>query len=356
MKRKTVQWLAAAAALIILAAILNRGLAGAPAQQPADSTRAAATSPEVKVTHKNGQVVIHLDPQTQTRLGIAKSPLKAARERKQMAFPATVLPVKNLQSLVSAYDAAVAQLQKAQINAMVSRREYERLRKLYSNHQNASQKAVQAAAGVYSGDEVDARLARKNLSLAAGAIQQSWGEAVAGWLAHNTNKLGRVLRRDDVLLEMTLPPGEPFAAPSGVEFSLPAGGRTYARFVSAYPQVDPRIQGVGYLYVTRARPGLAPGLNLVAHFGMGALKSGVIVPPSAVVWWHGEAWAYVATAPGSFVRRQVPTDMPVPEGWFVTRGFAPGDSVVTRDAQQVLGVELMPTPSSHPAAGEGDDD
>jgi len=356
MKRKIVQWLAAAAALVFLAVILTRGLAGAPEHQPARPAKADPTTAEAKVKHENGEVVILLSSKAQAHLGIAEAPLKAARERKQMVFPATVLPVESLQSLVSAYDAAAAQLQKVEITASVTKGEYERLKRLYSEQQNVSAKAVQSAAGVYSGDEVDVRLARENLSLAAAAVRQSWGEAITGWLAHNTSRLGNVLRRDDVLIEMTLPPGEPFAAPSGIEFNLPAGGRAFARLVSAYPQVDPRVQGVGYLYVTPARPGLAPGLDLIAHFGVGALANGVIVPSSAVVWWHGEAWAYVATSPGSFVRRRVPTDLPVPGGWFVTQGFAPGASVVTLDAQQVLGVELMPTPSSHPAAGEGDDD
>ena len=355
MKTKIVQWLAAAAALVFLAAILARGLRGAPGDQQAHQAKAAAASPQVKVTRQNGRVVIHLDPQTQARLGIAESPLKAARQRKHLQFPATVLPVENLQSLVSAYDAASAKLQKAEISAGVSQKEYERLKKLYDDQQNVSAKTVQAAAGVYHGDEVDVGLARQNLSFAAAAIRQSWGEAITGWLVHNTSRLGNVLRRDDVLVEMTLPPGESFAAPGGIEFDLPAGGRAFARFVSAYPQVDPRVQGAAYLYVTQARPGLAPGINLNAHFGVGALTSGVIVPSSAVVWWRGESWAFVATAAGSFVRRQVSTELPVPGGWFVAHGFKPGDSVVTRDAQQVLGVELTSTPSSHSAAGLGSD-
>jgi hypothetical protein len=356
MKKRDVQWLAAAAALLMLSAILARGLACASGQQPARAAREGATAPEVNVTHENGEVVIHLDPATQARLGIAAAPLKPARERRQMAFPATVLAVQNLQGLVSAYDAAAAQLQKAEITAGVSRREYERMKKLYGEQQNVSAKAAQAAEAVYSGDEVDVDLARQNLSLAAGAIRQNWGEAITGWLVHDTDRLGSVLRRNDVLVEMTIPPGGSVGPPHSMEFNLPAGGRGFARFVSAYPQVDPRVQGAGYLYVSQARAGLAPGINLMAHFGVGAMESGVIVPSGAVVWWHGEAWAYVAEKPGTFERRQVPTDRPVPGGWFVTHGFAPGASVVTQDTQQVLGVELAPTPSSQPAPGEGDDD
>ena len=356
MKKRNVQWLAAAAALVMLCVIVARGLAGAPGQRPASAAKEGATAPEANVTHENGQAEIHLDAATQARLGIAEGTLKAARERRQMEFPATVLAVTGLQSLVSTYDAAAARLQKAEITAGVSQRDYERLKKLYGEQQNVSAKAVQAAEGVYSGDEVDVRLARQNLSLAAGAIRQSWGEAITGWLVHDTDRLGSVLRRNEVLVEMTIPPGGSVGPPHSIEFNLPAGGRAFGQFVSAYPQVDPRVQGAGYMYVTQARAGLAPGINLTAHFGVGAMESGVIVPLGAVVWWHGEAWAYVAGAPETFERRQVPTDRPVPGGWFVAHGFAPGAKVVTQDAQQVLGVEVAPAPSSQPAAGEGDDD
>ena len=351
MKKNFLQWLPAAAALGLFAVILTRIAAGAPALQPAQQSHATSSLP--RVNQENGHAVIQLDPGTQARLGIGEAPLKAARQRKQMALPAVVLPVQNLAGLVSAYNAAFAQMRKAEITAKVSGSEYQRLKALYRDRQNVSQKAVQSAAGIYHGDEVDVQLARENLTLAATAVLQNWGEAVTGWMAHNANGLQRVLSRQDVLVDVTLPPGGPFTAPPEVEFNLPAGGRAIARLVSAFPQIDPRVQGVGYIYVTRARPGLAPGLNLIAHFGMGALRSGVIVPSGAVVWWHGEAWAYVATAPGRFVRHRVPTDIRAPGGWVVAHGFAPGGSVVIRGAQQILAVELMPTPSSQPAGGEG---
>lgn len=348
MKRSFFIWFAAVAALALFAIVFMRTLAGAPERQPNHQTQSAATAPEAKVNEENGQAVIHLAPKVQQHLGIAEAPIYAARERKQMTLPAVVLPVLNLASMVSAYEAANAQLQKAEITARVAKREYQRLENLYSDRQNVSQRAVQAAAGVYRNDKVDVYLARENVPLAAAAVMQNWGAVITGWMGHDTNSLQRVLRRQDVLVEMTLPLGASSRAPSSVEFNLPAGGRAYARFVSAFPQVDPRVQGVGYLYITRARPGLAPGLDLVAHFGVGALRNGVIVPSSAVVWLHGEAWAYVVTGPGRFMRRQVPTSVSVPGGWFVTHGFQRGSPVVTQGAEQVLGVELT---SRQPSLG-----
>lgn len=353
MKKHLFPWTVAAATLILIAFVFTHSLAGAPARQNSAQSKTDNASPQV--THQNGRVVVRLSSSDRAYLGIREAPLKPARKRKQRSLPAMVVPVQKLAALVTAYDAAGARLEKAEITARVSRQEYRRLKKLYHDQQNVSRKAVESAEGVYRSDRVDVQLARTNLSLATAAVLQKWGETITGWMGHDATRLQRVLLRQDVLVEMTLPPGASVKAPPEIEFNLPAGGRADARFVSSFPQVDPRVQGVGYLYVTRARPGLAPGLNLVAHFGVGALTSGVIVPASAVVWLHGKAWAYVAAGPNRFVRWQVSTAIPEPGGWFVPHGFKPGRSVVTQDAQQILSVELMATqPSLGTGKGHGD--
>lgn len=347
MKRNSTLWLAAAAALVCFAVIVTLGLRAVSAQQQARSRRLLAATSDATVTHENGQIVIHLSREAQQNLGLAEAPLQSARRARQMAFPATVLAVNNLQTLVSAYQSASAQLQKSEISATVSRQEYRRLKKLYGEQQNVSAKAVQAAKGVYQSNEVDVRLAKEHLSIASGAVRQNWGSTIAGWVVHDTSSVQSILDHADVLIEMTLPVGETLSAPSEFEFDLPAGGHASAHRVSAFPQVDPRVQGVGYLYITPSRPGLAPGLNLVAQFGVGALRKGVIVPGGAVVWLHGKAWVYIATGEGRFVRHGVATKIPASGGWFMAKGFQPGDSVVTQDAQQILAVELAAKQPSH---------
>lgn len=348
MTRQRLPWLAAAAGLCLFAAML---LHERPQIVSAKQTNSSAP-PQVSVTRQNGQLVLHLSPRDQKHLGIASAPLVASRARTQSDLPAVVLPVADLQNLVSAYDAADAQLQKAKISASVTRREYLRLKKLYSQQQNASAKAVESAAGAYRADAVDVRLAQQNLALATAAVRQNWGSAIAAWLPHNNARLNALLGRNDVLIQMTVPLGQHIAAPPSIAFPLPTGGRASARFLSSFPQLDPRVQGVSYLYIAPAHPGLAPGLNLVARFGAGKLHSGVIVPASAIVWLNGKAWLYQQTQPGTFIRRPVPTTVPVPGGWFVAHGFAPGAAVVTRDAQQLLGVEHMHAPSHAPAKGD----
>lgn len=195
--------------------------------------------------------------------------------------------------------------------------------------------------------------ARLRLRLQRGGIRQSWGGVVAEWVASGAPALGRVLNQRDVLLEVTIPAGRKSLRPPSVRLEIPAGNSVTANLVSAFPRVDPRIQGVSLLYLSPARPGLVPGVNPVARFAVGRLKSGVVVPESAVVWWQGNAWAYQQTKPGHYVRRQVETGTPVRSGYFVTDGLAAGDKVVVEGAQMVLSTELAPQRES--AGGEDTD-
>jgi hypothetical protein len=301
--------------------------------------------------------VIKLSSETQALVGISVAPLPSAREQQQITAPAVVLSVQDLVSLVTSYAAGQATLRKAENDLSVSRREYERLKNLYTNQQNVSAKTFQAAEGLFHNDQTDVAAARQNLSLQAATLRQNWGDAVAKWVAEDSSNLQRILNRQEVLVQVTVPPGNLSKAPATVSLELPDQRSTTAAFVSAFPRVDPRIQGASFLYATPAQGMIAPGLNLVAHLTYGPRHKGVVVPSSAVIWRQGKAWAYVQTARDEFIRSAVSEDRPVAGGFFVTAGFAVGDKVVTRGAEQLLAIELNPTPQ--PSAGgerEGDED
>jgi hypothetical protein len=68
---------------------------------------------------------------------------------------------------------------------------------------------------------------------------------------------------------------------------------------------------------------------------------GVIIPASAVVWSEGKAWTYLQPAPNQFSRRELATDIPVNEGYFVGSGFSAGSKVVKRGAQSLFSEESV---------------
>lgn len=70
--------------------------------------------------------------------------------------------------------------------------------------------------------------------------------------------------------------------------------------------------------------------------------SGLLIPAQAVVWYGGQTWAWVRTAPERFTRRYVPAGNEDDRGFMVTSGFHAGDQIVTQGAQLLLSEELKP--------------
>jgi multidrug efflux pump subunit AcrA (membrane-fusion protein) len=123
------------------------------------------------------------------------------------------------------------------------------------------------------------------------------------------------------------------------------GPRVSARFVGPASEADPVTRRPAYLYrATRSWPGATPGTPasaLVPHPTSGdTARGGALVPDAAVVQWEGLTWAYRARGGGRFERVRVPTDHPVTGGWVVGPPLAPGDSVVTRGAEELLSEEF----------------
>ncbi|MGH9396802.1 MAG: multidrug transporter [Terriglobia bacterium] len=339
---KALKWLLGIALVIVAASVLLRTFAQAhkdpPDQDDEDQAESVQTPSRVSVI--NGQTVVTLNDATQKRIGIATQALRALETRQQTTAPATILPTQDLVTLRNALIAAQAQVEKAQVSVDVSKKEYERLRTLYQENQNASEKSVQAAEATLRMNRSTLQAAQQELEVQKTAAVQSWGVVVGNWVANNAPALSRVLNQQELLVQVTVPPGSAFAAPRTVELSAPGGRLVRARYISSFPRVDPRIQGISLLYAVRSRPGLAPGLNLIAHLPVGRRLKGVLVPRAAIVWWQGQAWAYEQTSSTRFTREPVSTATPLEAGYFEAAGFAPGNKVVIQGAQALLSEEF----------------
>jgi len=81
------------------------------------------------------------------------------------------------------------------------------------------------------------------------------------------------------------------------------------------------------------------GERLLVWAPIGDSVAGVVVPAAAAVMSDGKYWCYLEKKPGNFVKSEIDTARPVPEGYFVTEGVAAGDKVVTAAAGQLLARE-----------------
>jgi multidrug efflux pump subunit AcrA (membrane-fusion protein) len=259
----------------------------------------------------------------------------------QASFPAVVLSAEPLAQYRAKYVALQSQQNKAQIRAAVSGKEFERLKALSGPERNVSEKALQASEAAWQADQADVRAAAEQLDLQTVALSHEWGDVVAKWAADDAPELQHILDRSRSVVQLTMPAGSASPPPREISLSLPDGGRVPASFVSAFPRVDPRIQGRSFLYTVSSRSELAPGLSLVARFPLGAKREGVLVPTSAVLWSEGKAWVYEELAPGRYSRIPVSTDLPVEDGYLAPEGLSAGDRVVTVGAQELLSEEIL---------------
>ena len=300
-----------------------------------------ATPPPAKISFENEQAILTLDQQTQSRMGIEFATLIASVTRPQVAVPAMVLPVQDLATFRNGYIATQSQVEKDRIDTDVARKEYSRLKMLFDNNQNISEKALQSSEGSLRSLETDERAAQQQLNLQASVSEQQWGSVVAKWAMDGSPELERVLGMREILLQVTLPFEQNYNAPRTISVEIPGRTRSEATLISPFPRVDPRIQGRSFLYAAPGQPDLTPGVNLLAHLAVGNPMRGVIIPASAVVWSEGKAWTYLQPAPNQFSRRELATDVPVNEGYFVSSGFTAGSKVVRRGAQSLFSEESV---------------
>jgi hypothetical protein len=331
--RRRTAVLAAAVALLIV--IVPAGCGG-----HSDEAEERPVSAPPRVSTEQGRVVVTLDPQTLARSEVVVEALTAVNHAASESAYGSVLDISDLAELRGGFSAAGARVEKGRAARAASQSQLERLRKLYADGANASQKAVEAATATARADEAEVQAATGALEAERALARQRWGPVVADWLEKGGPELDALLQERQRLLGITLPTGaSPPRAGATVAVRAGAGPAVGARVISPAPRTDPRIQGVSVLCVAPASPGMLPGITVDAQVPVGPEASGVVVPATAVVWWQGRAWVYVERKTGTFSRSEVATDVPVPGGWFVNAGVAAGERLVVRGAQMLLSEE-----------------
>jgi multidrug efflux pump subunit AcrA (membrane-fusion protein) len=252
----------------------------------------------------------------------------------------TILDLQALTDLSNNSANARAQVQAARAKLAASQTAFERAQDLYKDQQNMSAAQVQAAEAAFRTDQAGLASAQSQLHTLAITAQLNWGPTLSQALLTATPLLSRLTTRRDVLVQVTLRPDQTLTQPpAGAWVELDDGSRRPLELVSAATKTDPRIQGVSFFFTAPAT-GLLPGMSVVAFVPTTRTFEGVVVPPSAIIWAQGGAWAYFRTAPDTFARREVPTDLPAPAGGYVMQGQTDNTEVVVQGAQMLFSEEF----------------
>jgi multidrug efflux pump subunit AcrA (membrane-fusion protein) len=294
-----------------------------------------------RVSTQNGEPVITLDAAAQRSNGITTGRLKNARHPQPLRAFGAVLDPQTLTDLSNSLANARAQLESSRAKLAASQTAFARARDLYKDQQNMSAAQLQAAQATFRTDQAGLAAAQSQRHTLAVTAQLNWGPTLSHALLNATPLLTRLTTRRDILLQVTLRPGQAVTPPPADAWALlDDGSRSPLEFVSAATKTDPRIQGVSFFFTAPATSGLLPGMSVVALVPTTRTVEGVVVPPSAVVRAQGGAWAYFRTGPNTFARRAVPTDLPAPAGGYLMPGQADNVEVVVQGAQMLFSEEF----------------
>ncbi|HVC55979.1 MAG TPA: multidrug transporter [Stellaceae bacterium] len=344
----------AAGAAIIAVALAGLAAWGFVESRSEAAREAAPAQPPQRVSTVQGEPVITLDAKAQHDDGIVTLTLHNAPHQIRLTAYGSVVDLAPLTDLANAYANATARLAIARAKFAAAQSAFERARKLYKEGQNIAAAQLEAAEAAFRVDQAGLMAAQSQLRMQAATAQQAWGSVLGGAVVNGTDLLRRLIARQEVLVQVTLQPGQAIREPLPDAFiEADSGRRVPLHFVSAATRTDPRLQGPSFFFTAPGDGGLLPGMNVVALLPAGPTVDGAVIPAAAIVWQDGRAWAYFRRGPDRFARRAVATDRRMPDGGYIVQGVARGAAVVVAGAQMLLSEEFR---AQTGAGGQGDED
>jgi len=284
---------------------------------------------EASTTSSNRPGTVQLSADQQVKAGITVAPLERRELAREVKGYGRVIDPQPLFDLLAELHSAEAALE-------ASAKEYERLKALHSNDQNASARSVETAAAAVKRDQIQLEAIRTRLGSA-------WGTAFS------KNHIARLVQAlttlDAVLIRVDLAAGESLPSPPAaarVQSPFDAGRSAEARFLGLATTASAQSPGQGFLFLLQPNSlALRPGLGVVGFLALeGPRLRGVVLPRAAIVRHQGQAWVYVQKGAETFERVPVVLEHALDDGWFIEASAAPSGNIVVGGAQALLSEEL----------------
>lgn len=274
--------------------------------------------------------LVKISPATQTRLGVATAPLRAAHRGASVSGFARGLDAVPLAILDSDIATAAAALAASQAQAT-------RTRALNAADQTVSRQVAEAAAAQARADAARLTLLRRRLGL-------EWGPSIAALADARRGRLVADLAAGRAALVRIDAAGGLAQLRGAATLDLGPAGSAKAAILGPVRIGDPRLQSTGLLALVTGPRALSLGNGSVvpATLAQGGGAAGVILPRGALLRTGGQTYVFVRRDVGDFERRLVTGGLTDPDGLFVTSGFRAGEAVVTTGASQLFAAQSAP--------------
>jgi multidrug efflux system membrane fusion protein len=304
-----------------------------------------ATKSDNKISVVEGRTRISVSTEAQKASGIVTALVATTSHALESTAYGVVVDVSPLVEMQGRYLTAKADLASAQAAALASDSQLKRSENLFADDENVSRRALDVARVTAASDESRVAAARANFAGIRALAEQQFGEKIGASLAEaSVPYLRRLVERKDVLIRVTLPAAD-FPQYMGAFVSTPDGQRFPATFLSASPVANPGQLGDAFYFLVSKPIGSGARVEVSLPKQPHGVD-GVVVPGSAIVWYGGQAWAYVGVSDTDFERTLVSTSDPLGDGFFVQEGFEPDAKIVVQGAQLLLSDEFHQVNSS----------
>ncbi len=292
----------------------------------------------------DGQAVVELSMEEQRIAGIETAHLAALSHRPETKAYGEVLNVHDLLELRTRYDSARTEKEIYAAELQASLHEYQRLRKLGKQGKIISPQELKVSESNWLRDKARLEAASIKQRNVRDQAVQVWGNTLGSMaLGENAKQFDRLINHIDVLVLVTLLPGQSLAKATSLIFVGRTANRNHAReahLISAATHTDDVSQGETYLFLTDGEQ-FRTGMRLVVWIPKTqSAHTGVYLPAESVVWYAGKPWSYVKISDVLFVRRSVPQDSELNGGWIVREGFAANEQIVVAGTQTLLSEEF----------------
>jgi hypothetical protein len=294
---------------------------------------AACGKPDEKAAAKEEAEVpgITLSADQIAALGITTMPATASQYRAQASGYGVVTALDAIAQTDA--DFLTAQAATAQSQAAAARAQ-----SLSTGEEAAvSREVVEAAQSKAAADQASLALASRKADAAFGQ-NAPWHDA-----ASRRAIMARLASGRTVLVRVTFP--QESGAPVSLQITrLGASAKSWTTNAVWAAPADPTFPGRGF-YALVDGSDLAQNEHVTATVPVGAPRAGVLVPAKALVYGDSEAWVYVQTTPGTFLRTRIDTGNATGESYFVAAsgGIHPGQPVVVNGAGLLLARETNPS-------------
>jgi hypothetical protein len=275
-----------------------------------EAEREQPVKPPQRISLAAGEPTVTLDAATQEQSGLKTVALKPTRYHEQLRGYATILDPQLLVDLDNSSLLAKAQLNGALAKLDASKAEFERDQALFNMKNTVmTVEKLQAIEATYLSDQAALTSAQAQVRTLEETAEQTWGPVIGHQFGEDNPVVARLVKRQDYLVQVTLPPGVVISkAPGTATIELENGEREDIEFISTTTKTNASIQGLSFFYTVAASSDLLPGMTLLAFLPLESTIDGVVVPGRRSCGGRGAPGCMSKpTRPALCARRSPPT-------------------------------------------------